>query len=877
MNPGKAGEGGDESMTGAAAEGGARNEGGAPTTGGTRNDGGASVEAGGAGDAGGFAEGGTAGDNRTAGGGGVAGVGGSLSTGGLTGEGGGAAANAGVSGSGGSGEPPVEVCERPGPAAPDGVCTGGATQAIAGGEACNGEDDNCNGQSDEGLADFQCGIGACSTTVMSCGCGSVRACVPKLPTASSDGCNGVDDDCDGAVDEDCAPCIRVSPTGNDSAAATSNGVSAFARVQAAVDFADTHRDVSTRVCVAAGATCGATATYAGPPAADLTMRNGISVYANYESTTWMRCGDSTTTLAPQTGSGVLFPAAVASPTILDGFSIARFGAEHSAGVTVNAARAVVLSNLTISGGPAVVTSVGVRLVNGADATIYRSQIDAGAGTTEAIGVSAVSSRVSIEDACASPPDPVTGRCSAQCAASGPSIRGKTAASTGLFYAIVLDGARGSRIERSLVCTAPANSSEWDYRPATTGGVLVRGDARDVVIRANSIESTTREAVSPAVDFQSCAGEKPWVVDNQVLRAVGRAERGIGVRASGDCHPVLDSNETVTADITLATPLWVTAIECALADAVSSRCVISGNRDIYATGSVTPMNQDDPRLSGYGVSCSDGACSKISNNRITGLKNPSFPFSSRFKVHVPTGVSLEGGRPFVDRNRIAAGCSSGSGTGLFAFDSGARIQNNEIVGTDELCEGVLQPAVHSRSTQGLRVVVTASGAEIDVNSNLILAGGTGSTESTCESTAISFGGSGTLAGPVGIFRNNYAYGGFCSSSWPPGTQYAFREVGVNPRIFEHNMLNVGGADPNDNMPVYLDGGTARSSTELDDLSPTISSGNGGSACMAPSPIPSLPLCTLNAGTPVGAPLWDLHGNPRDASPDIGPVETQPAVQ
>ena len=34
-----------------------------------------------------------------------------------------------------------------------------------------------------------------------------------------------------------------------------------------------------------------------------------------------------------------------------------------------------------------------------------------------------------------------------------------------------------------------------------------------------------------------------------------------------------------------------------------------------------------------------------------------------------------------------------------------------------------------------------------------------------------------------------------------------------------------------------------------------------------------LC-IDAGTPVGSPLWDRRGAPRDAFPDIGPVEYTP---
>ena len=67
---------------------------------------------------------------------------------------------------------------------------------------CNGIDDNCNGQIDEGYVGVatQCGTGPCSRTgVTACVGGQVvDSCVPGAPTPEL--CNGIDDDCDGTVD-----------------------------------------------------------------------------------------------------------------------------------------------------------------------------------------------------------------------------------------------------------------------------------------------------------------------------------------------------------------------------------------------------------------------------------------------------------------------------------------------------------------------------------------------------------------------------------------------------------------------------------------------------------------------------------------------------
>jgi concanavalin A-like lectin/glucanase superfamily protein/putative metal-binding protein len=74
---------------------------------------------------------------------------------------------------------------------------------------CNGIDDDCDGAVDENYPSVAttCGIGAChSTGATSCVGGSVvDSCHAGTPAASDTTCNGIDDDCDGTVDEDYLP------------------------------------------------------------------------------------------------------------------------------------------------------------------------------------------------------------------------------------------------------------------------------------------------------------------------------------------------------------------------------------------------------------------------------------------------------------------------------------------------------------------------------------------------------------------------------------------------------------------------------------------------------------------------------------------------
>ncbi len=78
--------------------------------------------------------------------------------------------------------------------------------------SCNGVDDDCNGQVDEDyvVPTSSCGLGVCQRSgVINCSNGRTQdTCVPGTTSLSTDGppANGLDDDCDGQVDEDaCVP------------------------------------------------------------------------------------------------------------------------------------------------------------------------------------------------------------------------------------------------------------------------------------------------------------------------------------------------------------------------------------------------------------------------------------------------------------------------------------------------------------------------------------------------------------------------------------------------------------------------------------------------------------------------------------------------
>jgi hypothetical protein len=107
-------------------------------------------------------------------------------------------------------------------------CEGGRTRCASmnepEAEACNGEDDDCDGQADEGTAlpcypddvtgctenddgSFTC-VGQCATGVQDCAGGAQGECGGATVPTGDDGCTAsgdtaYDDDCDGIIDDDC--------------------------------------------------------------------------------------------------------------------------------------------------------------------------------------------------------------------------------------------------------------------------------------------------------------------------------------------------------------------------------------------------------------------------------------------------------------------------------------------------------------------------------------------------------------------------------------------------------------------------------------------------------------------------------------------------
>ena len=94
------------------------------------------------------------------------------------------------------------VCENSVEACVDGELQICEPLDVAVDEICDGLDNNCSGEVDEGLdATLTCGLGVCENTVAECLNGAPQVCEP-LDVAVDELCDGLDNDCDDEIDEE---------------------------------------------------------------------------------------------------------------------------------------------------------------------------------------------------------------------------------------------------------------------------------------------------------------------------------------------------------------------------------------------------------------------------------------------------------------------------------------------------------------------------------------------------------------------------------------------------------------------------------------------------------------------------------------------------
>jgi hypothetical protein len=381
-------------------------------------------------------------------------------------------------------------------------------------------------------------------------------------------------------------------------------------------------------------------------------------------------------------------------------------------------------------------------------------------------------------------------------------------------------------------------------------VLVRGGSAR--IRANSIIGAVGNGsdAPAAIELESCDGGAPIIERNPLIVGAyidARVTHADGIRAGAGCHPVIEENTLVVGQAWVGWADRADGIDCA----GGSQCSVIGNGTI--TGCLDLVV---PFVKATGVRCTDGSCTRIERNAtIVGGAS----------CLNGVGVALERSSPLVRRNVISGGCpQSGTGIGLTSVESGARVENNLIVGTD--CNRFIN------ASTGVAIVNATLASEIDLHSNTIVANQSGASVVAVRAISFSAADSGTAAG--GVIRNNILAAG--SSIYRTPVCLEELDPDADPRVLENNLF----LQP-DGGPLYRDEG----STDLSDagainrlLDLTASGNLEGDPAFVPdggSRIGGASICR-NSGTSAGAPADDLDGKSRPAESafDIGAHEYVP---
>ena len=510
------------------------------------------------------------------------------------------------------------------------------------------------------------GSGGVSGTGGAAGAGGTGGMSGSSGTAGSSGAAGSGGG--GAID-----CFRVAPDGDDASAASNGGQTPFRSPQVAIDFADTHRDVASSVCVAAGGACGATAEYSGPAASALRMRNGISVTGKYESTGWTRCADSVTRLLPQTAQGVLFGSDLTSPTRLRDFDIASIPAATTAAVTVDGALDARLEGISMPErdtwpGATPNISLGVDAHAGSGVTVSGSDLFAPPGLEQSLGIFATSANLVVEDSRVRARGPqaseairIDGTPTARLSRNELSVAATGDASGPLVAGIAANDAVALLIEDNDIAVVGMHQESRGISLASslTGGTQV---LRNLV---------TVEGLGNVLGFTSNGGGSPAVVDNEISCVAGGAGRAVGIEcmlSSNACSSVRDNLvHGTTASPGCAGSCPYELMGMLIVGPIGGGTIADSNR---VEGGCT---RDTNTNTTFGVVAGGGA--RVENNVVIGSTCATFNGTS-------IGLSLGGifSAQDVNSNYVDGGTPTGacSSAGIRQTDSDSKVGNNIIL-------------------------------------------------------------------------------------------------------------------------------------------------------------------------------------------------------
>lgn len=334
-------------------------------------------------------------------------------------------------------------------------------------------------------------VGACRAGTHVCSGGQWGPCSEVLPTATED-CNGIDDNCNGMIDEGCAAsCIVVCAkcvSATDSTPPDGSVEHPFATLEAAL--AAPHGvdgGAQKRICLVGGSTCRESTLY--PTSGPLKMTDGLIIQGAYAITEsgLEYCGVPTvrprTTLAFASSEGVVFDETIASGAELSSVVIeinppasAASPAPTGTAIAVKGGKNVSLSRVFVTEGFAATRTYGVAVTAGGQATITGSSISSGQGQSSAVGVYVDGGALNMRNNC---DRIVDGRCASYCDDGGAMLgaHGYTTANAAeappQSSAVLITGASSASLVGNMFCGGTSNLGA-DQSPAGVATVRCEG-------------------------------------------------------------------------------------------------------------------------------------------------------------------------------------------------------------------------------------------------------------------------------------------------------------------------------------------------------------------------------------------------------------------
>ncbi|MDP3277432.1 MAG: choice-of-anchor Q domain-containing protein [Deltaproteobacteria bacterium] len=649
-------------------------------------------------------------------------------------------------------------------------------QVLPSPEVCNGLDDDCDGSVDEGLAIPSCGVGACRRTPTSC----TQACVPGVPMVSdSCGAAPADLNCNGVVGDGCA-CVYVS---SDATATDASACGSSALPCRTINWAINRAAMTPgrSVCVMGPSGCGTGMPISRlmPFSESVIMRNGVHVIGGYDGA--LRYGTLCEAViepprAATAAFAVAFPASVSDPTLLSGLTLrgpTRDGTPGtvSVGLFIEGRGARVSDNVISAGRAAL--STGVKVATGSnDAAgvplLLRNRIEAAAGGNAAdvsTGLFVERSAIEVDSSCRSLD--TQGRCSQPCGPSGPEIRGVQLGlmGDGSVSAVRLVNASNTRISRSAICGVSTGSS------AEAIGVHIAGNSAGIVIEKSNIGAASRSEASGVFldDCQSTSERGPFLVDNPRISAgtLGTGE-SYGVRSQGpNCHTRIARNTAIFGN-EYGLQGSAIGIQCRQA----SPCVIANNGLI--AGSVAGT-----LLSATGVDCVDpGSCASIEGN---GVVDPAMRESGILGGHANASIGLRllNASPRVRRNVITSGQGIVSGHGVELLSSAATLESNVVIARSSLPLTGAAPA----DLAGVFVAGSGAGEWVFQSNSVDVVQAAACVSSSAVSLGARLGHTNPLA-PRGVLHNNILS---VTSVCRDGVVVREEATRHDPRVVQNNDL------------------------------------------------------------------------------------------